>query len=308
MPAQATDALDRVQRTVALGVTPAGQNRFRLALRVQRRGAETDDLVETIRKKAKNEVDVRYVGRVVRQAPWEQTRVRPLRIGTSIGHHLITAGTLGCFVKLKRGGDICLLSNNHVLANEDAAKQGDAILQPGTYDGGKKSQDVVGKLGPFVKLKKTGRNQVDAALAILSKRIDFDPSVLRGGGKLAGVVGPDLSEFEIVEKLGRTTGRTSGRISAFELDNVVVAYDMGNIRFDDQIEIESSSALKPFSQGGDSGSLIFTKRERLALGLLFAGSDQGGSNGAGLTYANPFTAVLSKLKAELVLDRNGVDG
>lgn len=133
------------------------------------------------------------------------------------------------------------------------------------------------------------------------KSSEFDPSALRGGGKLTGSVGSDLTEFEKVEKLGRTTGRTKGRITAFELDNVVVSYDMGNIKFDDQLEIESSSS-KPFSQGGDSGSLIFTTEERLALGLLFAGSDQGGRNGTGLTYANPFPTVLSKLKAELLLD------
>lgn len=307
MAARPVAAVDRIQRTLALGIRPGGRSGFRLALRVQRRGPEWDDLVERIRKKAKEEVDVRYVGRIARQAPWGQTRRRPLRIGTSIGHYLITAGTIGCFVKLKRGGKICLLSNNHVLANENAASEGDPILQPGHADGGRKPKDAVGKLGTFVKLKKTGPNQVDAALATLSKGIDFDPSALRGGGKLTGSVGSDLTEFERVEKLGRTTGRTKGRITAFELDNLVVAYDMGNIKFDDQIEIESSIS-SPFSQGGDSGSLIFTAEERLALGLLFAGSDQGGRNRTGLTYANPFPTVLSKLKAELLLDRNGNQG
>ena len=293
--------VDPVQRTLALGIRRAGRKGFRLAVRVQRRGPECDELVERIRKKAKEEVDLRYVGRIVRLAPWEQSRRRPLRIGISIGHHLITAGTIGCFVKLKKNGKVCLLSNNHVLANENAAKEGDAILQPGYADGGRKPKDIVANLGTFVKLKKTGRNEVDAALATLSKSVDFDPSALRGGGKLTGSVGSDLTEFERVEKIGRTTGRTKGRISAFELDNVVVAYDMGNIKFDDQLEIESSTS-NSFSQGGDSGSLIFTAEEHLALGLLFAGSDQGGRNGTGLTYANPFPTVLSKLKAELLLD------
>jgi hypothetical protein len=301
LAARPVAAVDSVQRTIALGIKPAGRKGYRLAVRVQRRGPECDDLVERIRKKAKEEVDLKYVGRIARQASWEQTRRRPLRIGISVGHHLITAGTIGCFVKLKRDGKICMLSNNHVLANENAAKEGDPILQPGYADGGRKPKDTVGKLGPFVKLKKTGSNQVDAALATLSKSTKFDPSALRGGGKLTGSVGSDLTEFEKVEKLGRTTGRTKGRITAFELDNVVVAYDMGNIKFDDQLEIESSTS-SPFSQGGDSGSLIFTAEERLALGLLFAGSDQGGKNGTGLTYANPFPTVLSKLRAELLLE------
>ena len=37
------------------------------------------------------------------------------------------------------------------------------------------------------------------------------------------------------------------------------------------------------------------------IGLLFAGGDQGGSNGLGLTFANPLRAVLDALKVELVL-------
>jgi hypothetical protein len=35
--------------------------------------------------------------------------------------------------------------------------------------------------------------------------------------------------------------------------------------------------------------------------LLFAGSDQGGANGQGLTYANPIQTVLDSLSLELAL-------
>ena len=64
----------------------------------------------------------------------------------------------------------------------------------------------------------------------------------------------------------------------------------------------ASSSTTPwtFSQGGDSGSLI-VDADRRAVGLLFAGSDQGGSNGKGLTYANPLRAVLEALKVDLFL-------
>ena len=36
------------------------------------------------------------------------------------------------------------------------------------------------------------------------------------------------------------------------------------------------------------------------MALLFAGGDSGGSNGRGLTYANPIDQVLSNLKATLL--------
>jgi hypothetical protein len=100
--------------------------------------------------------------------------------------------------------------------------------------------------------------------------------------------------------VGRTTGLTRGKVTAFEVDNVYVGFDIGTLRFDDQIEIEGEGT-GPFSQGGDSGSLIVGEDLR-AVGLLFAGSDQGGANGQGLTYANPMSTVLEALKIELAIE------
>jgi hypothetical protein len=41
-----------------------------------------------------------------------------------------------------------------------------------------------------------------------------------------------------VAKLGRTTGLTRGRVTAFEVDYVVVQCGMGLLRFDGQFEVE----------------------------------------------------------------------
>jgi len=64
-----------------------------------------------------------------------------------------------------------------------------------------------------------------------------------------------------------------------------------------QIEIEGAGN-RSFSDAGDSGSLIVDD-EMLAAALLFAGGDHGGSNGKGLTYANPIAAVFKALKVKL---------
>jgi len=102
MNARPTADVDPVARTVALGITRPTPGDYRLAIRVQRRGLENTQQVDAIRRKARGEVDFRYVGHVVKQAvPWEQTRKRPLLIGLSLGHYKITAGTLGAFVRLK---------------------------------------------------------------------------------------------------------------------------------------------------------------------------------------------------------------
>jgi hypothetical protein len=116
--------------------------------------------------------------------------------------------------------------------------------------------------------------------------------------RLSGVAPKEPDKGATVYKVGRTTGATVGRISAFSLDYVVVNYDVGNIRFDDRVEIESAGG-QMFSDGGDSGSLI-VDQDYAAVGLLFAGSELGGSNNLGLTYTNPIHRVLRDLRATLV--------
>lgn len=299
LSAQPMGEIAAVQRTFALGIARRTARDFRLAVRVQRRGFEDSPQLERIRELAKGEIDLRYVGRVVKRAtPWHQRRNRPLRIGGSIGHFAITAGTLGCFVKRRRGGGVLILSNNHVLADENRAAIGDDILQPGKVDGGRRPTDRIGALAAAVKLRRRGVNLVDCAAADLRADIAFDRVRLTGIGRLAGLGDGVLDDNQAVAKVGRTTGATRGRVTAFELDNVVVAYDTGNLRFDDQIEIEGAGD-DAFSDGGDSGSLIVDADGR-GVGLLFAGGDQGGSNGRGLTYANPIATVLDRLKVDLL--------
>jgi hypothetical protein len=299
LAAQPTSALAATPPTMALGVIGNGKNDFGLAVRVQKRGLENSPQVATIRKKAKGEVDVRYIGQVIKRAapPWHQNRTRPLRIGASIGHFKITAGTLGGFVRSRDNGSILMLSNNHVLAHENKARKGDHVLQPGAFDGGGDPEDKVGELLRFVRLKKARANLVDGAVASIDQGIEFDHGTLTGLGRLSGVGDAVLANYDQIGKVGRTTGATTGRVSAFELDNVVVQYDLGALRFDGQVEIEGTESGS-FSRGGDSGALIVDADCR-AVAMLFAGSDQGGSDGHGLTFANPIRAVLDALKVDL---------
>ena len=165
--------------------------------------------------------------------------------------------------------------------------------------GGANPADAVARLDALVRLKRTGTNRLDCATATLLDGVEADETKLTGLGKLRGVGDVFVDEGTRVAKLGRTTGLTRGRVSAFELDNVTVGFDLGTLRFDNQIEIEGSGT-GPFSAGGDSGSLI-VGADRRAVALLFAGSDQGGANGQGLTYANPIHAVLDALRMELAV-------
>lgn len=299
--ARASATLSPLHPTVALGIAPAAPGDYRLAVRVQRRSAVDGPEVRRIREAAREEVDVRYVGRVAKleapSPPSPPARQRPLRIGGSVGHYAITAGSIGLFLRRPGApGELLLLSNNHVLANEGRARVGDEILQPGPADGGRRGADAVGVLDAFVALSRTAPNLVDAAVAALDPEVEADLRTLDGLGELTGI--GEAADAGAVAKVGRTTGLTFGGVSAFEVDNVVVAYEAGSLRFDDQVEI-SGGADGAFSQGGDSGSAIVTRDGLEAVGLLFAGSDQGGSGGFGVTYANPLGTVLARLGAEL---------
>lgn len=275
----------------ALGIVGKGNN-YKLAIRVQNTTPGLESRIEEVSERARGEIDIRHVGRVVKQTPWQQNKNRPLKIGGSIGHYKVTAGTLGCFVKSQSGGEM-ILSNNHVLANENDAAKGDSILQPGRVDGGYRPDDVVSTLTRFIPLK--NRNKVDAAVADIEDDIEYYPDDIQGLSAIAGLRTTPLDEGEIVYKLGRTTGLTKGRVTAIEVADLEIGYGgaLGNIFFDEQIEIAPAED-KPFSLGGDSGSLI-VDADHKAVGLLFSGND------VDATYANPIDAVFAALKLDLLL-------
>jgi hypothetical protein len=97
--------------------------------------------------------DVFEIG-VVQALQTPRERFRPtIPVGVSMGHFKVTAGTLGGVVRDRKTGEIFLLSNNHVFANSNEAAAGDAILQPGSIDGGQNPADIVAKLERFVPLR-----------------------------------------------------------------------------------------------------------------------------------------------------------
>lgn len=281
-----------VRGTLGLGVSGRKGN-YRIAVRVYKATPGVARIIAQIREKCKGEIDERIVGRVFKQTPWYRKKNRPLRIGGSVGRtDENAAGTLGCFASFRTGSHSDLiLSNNHVLAKENDGHPGDRIVQPGRLDGGRASTSVVARLSKFKKLKRR-HNLVDAAVAELDGGVEYYYNWIEGLGPIRGVRTDPLEVGEVVYKLGRTTGLTQGRISAFEVDSVYVEYDQGDLEFDGQLEIEPEG-LKPFSLAGDSGSLIVDSR-RKAVGLLFAGND------ADATYANTIGNVLDALRIDLV--------
>lgn len=200
-------------------------------------------------------------------------RIRPVQGGFSVGHHAVTAGTIAtaCYDWNSFPGmpqQYYILSNNHVLANSNNASIGDPILQPGTFDGGSYPQDMVGRLSRFIPIQfKTATtaplNYVDAAIAEVPFHL-ADREIYWIGYVKDLHEAPGLDE--ILQKTGRTTNFTTGRVISVNA-TIDVNYGAGRIaRFARQILTTNMSA------GGDSGSLVTDLRER-AVGLLFAGSN-----------------------------------
>ena len=233
-------------------------------------------------------------------------RARPAEGGYSVGHFKITAGTIAtCVYDLLPGAAtgsrprpgvgmpqrFYILSNNHVLANVNAAMVGDPILQPGPFDGGTFPTDLIARLSRFIPItlepptpRILHRNLVDAAVAE-GQFHDLDREIYWGGYVRGWRRRANVAVGTIVQKTGRTTNFTTGRITAINA-TVDVGFGAGRIgRFQDQIITTNMSA------GGDSGSLVVTPDE-VAVGLLFAGSSVA-------TIANQIENVRSLLRVEV---------
>ena len=232
-------------------------------------------------------------------------RYRPAPGGVSIGHYKITAGTLGAVVRDKSSGARMILSNNHVLANSSSGKDnraapGDNILQPGTFDGGKQSADIIGHLERFVPIQRTvyrsqcasakaaeglanwllsrllpqyqivltranqQGNLVDAALAVPLQEKDLADNILELGNA-AGTA--DVFLGQPIRFSGRTSGLVSGKVIAKDVSLYITMNPGEQVLFEQQV---ITSAV---SRPGDSGSLVVDETNK-AVGLLFAGSDK----------------------------------
>ena len=229
-------------------------------------------------------------------------------------------GTLGALVEDGKK-DQFILSNNHVLAESDQAKTGDAIDEPGMVDDGcvplshaGSTLRAVGTLKYAVPLA-TPQSDVDAALASVA------PGAVNTAGNILQLASPvnlgDVNELlgaappvggngEVLNannlnglklaKSGRTTGLTCSTVAAVDL-SVKVDYfkDCAETQpyytktFTNQIGIAGDR----FSDSGDSGALVVDAANAEPVGLFFAGGTDG--NGHGLSIANPIGEVLREL-------------
>jgi len=236
--------------------------------------------------------------------------------GASVGHYHVTAGTFGCLVR--RGEELFILSNNHVLADVNEGRVGDPILQPAPADGGA-ADDRIATLADYVPLD-FGAAEAECSFAEWSAKllnyvaaafgsrhqlraVKQTPGTNRVDAALARPLSPELLQNEIlhigaptglgavelgmaVQKTGRTSGYTQGAITQIDA-TVRIDYDGPSALFTNQV------IASPMSQRGDSGSAVLDMDGKV-VGLLFAGSEAA-------TIINPIDEVFSALNVQLAL-------
>jgi hypothetical protein len=247
------------------------------------------------------------------QNPWYVAPPAPIGVSTGNGG-VCLAGTIGALVK--NGSKYYALSNNHVYAWENKMAIGSSVLQPGLFDAyspstncsGTPNYTPIGTLSAFETIKfgcklifnlfwscdRTKDNTIDAAIAEVLK--DSSGKLLVGNSTPAGGYGTPKSGAgvsavlnQLVQKYGRTTKQTKGKITGINA-TVVVGYTSGAARFVNQILISKRSQTDPaVLQAGDSGSLVVTDPDNNPVGLLFAGNGDGSQG-----IANSVGRVLSR--------------
>jgi hypothetical protein len=204
------------------------------------------------------------------------------------------AGTLGCFVR--DDGATYLLSNSHILTSHGTAALQASVLQPATYDGGKRTTDHVATLTRAVAMDITQFNVADCAIA------EIDTSSTAVLTEIPGVGQPSTSSLQAelgmrVIKRGRTSNVTLGAVTAISL-NLKFAWPQGAMELIDLIEITADSGTADFAGRGDSGALILSETDLCPVALLIGGGTA--SNGQVVVYATPIATVLGELNVSLL--------
>jgi hypothetical protein len=226
--------------------------------------------------------------------------------------HCIGAGTLGLLAK-DHQGELFGLSNNHVAGACNNAMPGLPILAPGPIDATEDACDPF-TIGRHVRLLPIN-DGIPENIAIgdncdVSVFRILDParvSSMQGAAFDTPSVVKDPAPPMRVEKVGRTTGYTTGTVvaqsaSPVSVQYVVNEYGVRKTVWFETVYIVQGDNSSAFSKPGDSGSLVVSKDsngDRAAVGLVFAGNEQ-----RGLSFVLPLPAILQKLGLSITAGHN----
>jgi hypothetical protein len=221
------------------------------------------------------------------------------------------AGTLGCLVRDKKSGQLYGLSNNHITGGSNYAVPGLPIVAPGALDVAAGGMDPT-TLGhhadayPFIDGFPDAvdvDDNLDAAIFTIPDG-NLVSSMQRTEYDTPAECVPLEIDMEVM-KVGRTTGKTAGKVVAELFDYEPVVYELEVIGgkkivyFASLFTIIGNTQL--FSLPGDSGSLTVSKDASgitKGVGIVVACDENG------LTFALSLDRVLRYFDVELVCGHN----
>ncbi len=234
----------------------------------------------------------------------------------SVGNYR-DAGTLGCLVR-NGAGDIFGLSNNHVTGACSFADTGLPIVAPGIVDVGP------GGLYPFtIGLHHQSLAMVAGSPDNVNHMENFDAALFKllDAGQITSfqrdaydtpTAVDQLVADLFVEKVGRTTGHTHGKVISQLHGPHAITYNSPLYSFTGHIYFEPVFAVvgtggTAFSDHGDSGALITAvdgQGNRKAVGIVVGGMADKSAPGGKTTVALPIAPTLAKLGVVLVSGHN----
>ena len=235
------------------------------------------------------------------------TCLRPVPIGVSTGNGSgasCSAGTISArLIDNAVPPNVYAMSNNHIYAlsnsgSGDIAAIGDSAVQAGLFDTNcNGAGNDIGTLYSYVPFNFGGDNYVDVSIALSDTGNLGNATPPSGYGMPSSTTVSIVDALELdVQKHGRTSGLTTGRVTAINFD-VRVGYSKGTAQFRDQLIVESFKGA--FIKSGDSGSLLVENDGTCGdaadpcdtVGLLFAGNRSGK-----VAIASPIDLVLDALE------------
>ncbi|MGL5245611.1 MAG: trypsin-like serine protease [Sarcina sp.] len=208
-----------------------------------------------------------------------RTRLRPIEAGCDISLYKDkNSATLGAIVFDNKTNNPYILSNHHVLVNEDDPKKILSVVQPSVHYGGSSNFNIIAMGTRYVPIKTSAPNLVDCAASKILAHVEYIKGIYKIG-EISGTT--DAEVKQIVRKVGAETQYTVGKVTATNVSCQRFSKKGIKEYFTNQI------AVTQMSDFGDSGS-VYVNAKNKVVGLGFAKSDLA-------TFLNPISHVLKLL-------------
>ncbi|QHN03044.1 hypothetical protein FTO74_06415 [Granulicella sp. WH15] len=267
------------------------------------------------------------VGQAAATIPQDNTKQPALTVpknqhrpGRSVGHHRYNAGSIGAYVRVEddelERPVLGFLSASHVLSEMGRASRKDRLLSPGYPDCGpiRDGKFTYGTLARWSELIHYATatqadlivNRADVALGYL------DDDTLRVSNEVPDPNAPSKALLPMTDHMtlvqmrdhtkqevfivGRTTSFGHGTLEATDILEFPIKMPNGkNYMFGGLALVQSSDPERRFSQGGDSGAVVYALKgnQCKAVGFIVGGSETH-------SYIVPADLCLTAMEASLL--------